>query len=404
MINSVIIKPTRECNADCSYCSAPPDGNDKWSIETFELIFKRIEPGLAKNCVMIWHGGEPMLMGPEFFRKAKKFVEDFGRPDIKFSIQTNLLLYKSSIWKSVFEDVFEGSCSSSFDPDETSRTIKGNVQKYSKQFYRKIKEVTDDGFFPMVTGTYSEDSIEYAMKAYEHSLSMGDKAYNLRYNYRYPVGRDSDTGSSISPERYGDMLLDLWERWITEVPKFDITPLDQMLKATIGIESDRCPWTRNCGGRFLGIEPNGDVYNCSEFADLEKAEHCYGNVITGNIPDPKRKVVNFYKKPSDQDMVRTMLMTNAARKMKARTYNLPMDCKSCPHFRECQGGCMRDAELFDRGLGGKFYYCHSWMVVFDKIKTDLMNGRVDDLLRSREVDPEKAKRMLTTYNPWGIEA
>lgn len=390
MIHSVIIKPTRECNADCSYCSAPPDGNNKWSIDVFELIFKRIEPALDQGCVLIWHGGEPMLMGPDFYRKAKEIVESYGRKDIAFSIQTNLLLYKTSLWKDVFENIFKGAVSTSFDPDEKSRTIKGSSEKYSKQFYRKIAEVTNDGFNPMVTGTYSENTIEYADKAYDHSYSMGDKAYHLRFNYRYPVGRDTDTGESITPESYGDMLIRLWDRWITEVPLFDITPLDQMLKKVIGLESGRCPWTRNCGGKILGIEPNGEVYNCSEFADLDRPEFSFGNVISGNIPLPGKNVVNFYQKPSESDLIRKMLSGDAARKMRARSYNLPPDCKSCEHYRECEGGCMRDAELFDRGLGGKFYYCNSWMMVFDRIKKDLLSGKVDDLLNSREIDPRWA--------------
>lgn len=391
MIHSVIIKPTRECNADCSYCSAPPDGNNKWSIDTFDLIFRRIEPALGHGCVLIWHGGEPMLMGPKFYEKAQRIVEHYGRSDISFSIQTNLLLYKSSLWKEVFDNVFKGSISSSFDPDESNRTIKGSAAKYSKQFYRKIEEVTEDGFRPMVTGTYSEKTIGYAHKAYEHSLSFGDKAYDLRFNYRYPVGKDSHTGESISPESYGVMLLGLWERWIEETPLFDITPLDQMLKKTIGIESGRCPWTRNCGGSILGIEPNGEVFNCSEFADMDRPEFSYGNIIDGSIPLPGRNVINFYKKPSESDLMRKMLSGEAARKMRARSYNLPPDCKKCRHFRECEGGCMRDAELFDRGLGGKFYYCHSWMVVFAKIKEDLISGKVDRLLASRGLDPRRAR-------------
>lgn len=389
MISSVIIKPTKECNADCSYCSAPPDGNEKWSIDTFKKIFARLEPALSKDCFLIWHGGEPMLMGPDFYRAAREIVDSFGRKDIRFSIQTNLLLYKSALWKDVFSNIFKGSVSTSFDPDEVSRTIKGSSEKYSKQFYKKIEEVISDGFTPMVIGTYSEKTIKYAHKAYDHSLSFGNNSYDIRFNYRYPAGRDADIGESITPRQYGEMLIDLWNRWITEVPNFNITPLDQMLNKVLGLESGRCPWTRSCGGKILGIEPGGEVYNCSEFADMDRPEFSFGNIINGSIPLPGKNVVNFYKKPKDEDLVRKMLSSEPARKMRSRVYNLPPDCKSCQHFAECEGGCMRDAELFNRGLGGKFYYCESWMMVFTKIKQDLKDGKVDKLLESRGIRPKE---------------
>jgi len=99
-----------------------------------------------------------MLMGPDFYRECAAYVESQNRK-INFSMQTNLLLYKSKRWKSIFEEIMGGSISSSFDPDEKNRTIQGSSEKYTKTFMRKIQEVTEDGFRPLVIGTYTEKSI-----------------------------------------------------------------------------------------------------------------------------------------------------------------------------------------------------------------------------------------------------
>ena len=69
-ISTVIIKPTKGCNADCTYCCAPPDGAPKWDIETFKKVFDAMEPRLNPSAILIWHGGEPMLLGPKFFSEA----------------------------------------------------------------------------------------------------------------------------------------------------------------------------------------------------------------------------------------------------------------------------------------------------------------------------------------------
>ncbi len=396
MIYTVIAKPTKECNADCSYCSAPPDDENSWEIDDFKIIFDRIMPSLASEAVIIWHGGEPMLMGPDFYVEAYDYARS-KMPTIKFSMQTNLLLYSTKRWKSIFHDIFEGRVSTSFDPDEQNRTIKGSSEKYSRAFYKKIKEVTDDGVFPMVIGTYTSNTAKYAVKMYELSQSMKDKSFNIRFNYRYPAGRDSDEGVSITPHDYGNMLIEMYDRWISEMPNFSITPLDQMLQKCIGLNTEQCPWTRSCGGQFIGIEPNGDVYNCGEFADLKKDLYRFGNVKTGTLPyDNKLSIVNIVKKEkSVETFSKEMMSTKAANLMKRRQFDLPKSCIECRHFKQCQGGCMRDAELFERGLGGKFYYCESWIMVFDRIKESIMNGEADAMLARYTDDVQMAKKHVS---------
>ena len=382
MITTIIAKPTKDCNADCQYCSSPPDHQGGWSFEQFKTMFDRLNPQLHEHATWIWHGGEPMLLSPEFYRKTAEYAWSI-KPNLKFSMQSNLLLYTTNKWKGIFEDIFKGEISTSFDPDEMNRTIKGSTEAYSRQFYKKIQNVLDDGFRPLVIGTYTEETAHYGVKMYEKSLSYGEQAFSIRFNYRYPAGRVSGEGAAITPETYGNMLIDLYDRWIKELPPFLITPLDQMFKKIIDKSSSSCPWTRACGGKFVSILPNGDVYNCGEFSDLENPDHRFGNLLEGWVSTNKPKqIVNFHVRPKSKETFASEMMTTyPARLMARRRVNLPADCKTCRHFAECEGGCMRDAELFERGLGGKFYYCQSWKMVFARIKTSILNGEANGVLR-----------------------
>ncbi|MEM6903272.1 MAG: radical SAM protein, partial [Pseudomonadota bacterium] len=92
MISTVIAKPTKVCNAACTYCSAPPDGVPKWSIDDFKRYFDRLAPHLTDQAYIIWHGGEPMLLGAEFYEQAGEYARH-QHPNVNFSIQTNLLSY-----------------------------------------------------------------------------------------------------------------------------------------------------------------------------------------------------------------------------------------------------------------------------------------------------------------------
>ncbi|WP_211206935.1 radical SAM protein [Thiobacillus denitrificans] len=360
MLSTVILKPTKFCNADCAYCSAPPDGHGRWSFDTFKRLMDNLAPHLTERAMLLWHGGEPMLMGPDFYWKAYEYASSL-KPEIHFAMQTNILLYDSARWRSVFADIMAGAISTSFDPDGKRRTLKGSAEAYNARFWRKLDEVLGDGFEPLVIGTYDEASAPLAMQMYETSLSYGDRAFDLRVNYAYPAGRSAGTGAAITPEAYADTLLGLYERWMADAPGILITPLDQMLRKVLGEEISRCPWTKSCGGRFLSVEPNGDAYNCGEFSDMGEG-YRFGNAFTQPVQE--------------------LLASVPARIIRRRAYSLPTDCQSCRHYHECEGGCSRDSALYGSGVLGKYYYCASWKRVFDRIKESVRTGEAFPLMES----------------------
>lgn len=378
----VVAKPTRVCNAQCSYCSSPPltemgsDWEPEWSFDTFRNYFDKVFPYMVNGAFWIWHGGEPLLMGHEFYQKCYDYAKECGEKSgkiIRFSMQSNLLGYNEK-WKKIFSDVLGGSLSTSYDPDESNRTIKGSWENYSKIFKRSLDKVIDDGFYPMVIGVYKEENAHKMHEVYDWSLSRGSKSFPIRFNYCVPTGRVNDGGELISPITYGKKLIEVYNRWIKDLPDFTITPLDQMFKKTIGADGDgHCPWQKSCGGRFLAIEPNGDIYNCTDFADLGN-DFSFGNLNEMTIPE--------------------LLTSKQALDIKRRSYKLPETCMNCEHYIECEGGCARDSLLFGHGMYGKFHYCRSWKMVFTRIKESIINGEADGAIIKYGFEPDKVRKYL----------
>lgn len=377
----VIAKPTRFCNADCGYCSSPPltqeninNGEPLWDINTFKRYFDKVFPNMINGSFWIWHGGEPMLLGPDFYIEAYNYAKEqmkIANKEIYFSMQSNLLSYNEK-WKYVFSEIFQGSLSTSYDPDEYNRTIKGSAEKYTKVFKRSLNAILNDGFRPMVIGVYSEETAHLMHKMYDWSLSLKEKSFPLRFNYCNPSGRFEGSGEAIVPETYAKYLIEVYNRWIKDVPNFTITPLDQMFKKSIDLDGEgHCPWTKKCGGRFIEIEPNGDIYNCSDFADIGK-QYKFGSL-------------------EDDTTIAEMLMTTPALKIKRRSVQLPVSCQNCEHFNDCEGGCMRDSVLYDHGLYGKFHYCKSWKMVFTRIKESILTNEADGILIKYGLNPEEVK-------------
>lgn len=370
-IGSVILKPTKGCNADCSYCSAPPDGARKWTFSDFVRVFDALEPRLTPGAVLIWHGGEPMLLGTSFYHQAYTYARE-RLPGIRFSMQSNMLAYNTR-WNQVFAEVMHGSLSTSWDPDELHRTVAGSTATYSRVYRQKMAALLADGWQPKVISTFDEASMPLAHDVYDAALESdrAGRPYDIRLNYRYPAGRAAGAGAALSPESYGRVLLEVYDRWIEDAPGFLVTPLDQMLLKVVGSESGRCPWSKACTGHIVGIEPNFDVWNCGEFADTQDPAFRFGNLL--------------------DDGIEACLRSPAARALAMRRIRHPESCKTCVHFSECEGGCMRDSVIFDRGLYGKFFYCQSWQEVFSRIKESILTGEATRLLARLGHDPEAAR-------------
>lgn len=313
-----------------------------------------------------------MLMGPDFYWKAHEFAVSL-KPQIRFSMQSNILGYSREKWMDLLTLVFKRSVSTSYDPDERDRLLKGSSEKYHRLFFKRLDGMLADGFRPTLIGTYTNETIALAESVYDRSLAMGGEgaSFSMRVNYRYPVGRSFGTGNAMAQSAYADMLIRLYDRWVEDVPDFAVTPLDEMLGKVIGREGSRCPWTKSCGGRFLSIDPDGSVHNCAEFSSLGQNEaeangvdpYKYGNINTDSMED--------------------LLSSSARVAISRRAVKLPSDCVKCEHLNECEGGCARDSALYGRGLYGKFEYCDSWKAVFSRIKASVDSGEADRLVAKR---------------------
>jgi uncharacterized protein len=399
MLQVIIARPTRLCNADCFYCAAPPDGFGKWKIENFYHYFDSLVEHLDDFATWIWHGGEPMLMGPEFFIQAHEYALA-KKPNLKFAIQSNLLSYSANPkWKEVFEKYFKHSISSSYDPDKEGRTVKGSTDKFQKLFLRSLEKLITDGFNPMLIATISNKDLgENGNIDALNDFYEWNKQYNLplRFNYCYPSGKLGEKIEYIThPNNYGQALVNLYDKWISDFNQnavnFTITPFDQMIKVICEDEINFCPWLSNCGGKFLEIEPNGDVYNCSDFADLKRRDYSFGNLKD-----------NTYNE---------LMRSKPALEIKKRMLFLPSSCQRCEHQKECQGGCSAQVVMFKQKItNGKFPYCLSWKQILTRVKQSILSSEADKFLLSmyteqkvNEIKKNLRTKIASFYNLDSIE-
>lgn len=354
MLNVVIAKPTKNCNAGCSYCGAALSAQGRWSFEDFKLYFDKLEPYLAPDALWLWHGGEPLLMGPAFYEKTYDYMKT-KHPGLQFAIQTNILDYSTSKWKDTLMKMTGGLVSTSFDPDMKGRLYKGSPVAYTELFLDKLLNMRADGFQLFIIGTYDDEMYEKKLhlRMMEFCLAMGKGAPSLRFNYRYPAGRALGQGVMLSPENFASLLIETYDLWREAQPDFRIFPQVQMMQLLQSNDTrvNQCPWTRQCTGKFFGLEADGSIFNCCTFSDTNDDDYRFGNLRTHTVPE--------------------LLNSLAARRLKRRRVIIDKECLACEFHHLCHGGCARDTILYGKGLYEKTFYCESWKKVFKYIKDSM---------------------------------
>lgn len=104
----LVLQPTTFCNIDCRYCYLP-DRNAK-NIMTHDVL-RRVLTHLSEDEVfgqrveILWHAGEPLTLGVDYYREAQEIIEECIPDDIRVTqtIQTNATLINAR-WCKLFEE------------------------------------------------------------------------------------------------------------------------------------------------------------------------------------------------------------------------------------------------------------------------------------------------------------
>lgn len=366
-ISVILAKPTKACNADCSYCFAKPYDKNRWTIERFKAYFDKIEPYLLEPVQWIWHGGEPMLMGVDFFRQAETYAKSSGL-DIVFSMQSNLTMYNESKWLSYVKGDIGSRISSSYDIDEVCRTINGDQDKYNSRFFESVHALMRQKISPFVIGVYDDTNIELVDKMYDLSKSFQSQ-YGVGLDFRVnpkidSSGKTFDEAFKLSPKLYGEKMASVLERWITDPDaNFIVTPLNSFISFYYNYgDNSTCPWTNKCAGSFLNIEPNGDVYNCDDMVHYNGFTMKYGNLM--------------------KDSMSEILTSSALTKLTRRISEIDPICVTCEYYHACRGGCGAMTLLSGKVGNGRYPYCETNRIIFGKIKA-LDAGGYRDVMRKK---------------------
>ena len=365
---TLLIKPSgSDCNVDCEYCfykcRAPEmgQGRQRMSDEVLHTLVKDYMELRFPMSGFAWQGGEPTLMGLDFYRKAVEWQAKYGvsGQEVGNSLQTNAILLDDDEWGRFLHEANFLVGISIDGPRELHDRYRLDLGGHGT--CDRVMRAIDcckrhDVEFNTLT-LVNDLTAEYPDEVFDFLLDLG-----VRYMQFIPcVEVDPQTGQiaafSVSPKQYGEFLCRIFDRWLAVGPeKLSIRDFDSLLSYCMAGRHTICTFDRQCS-QYIVIEHTGDVFPCDFFVE------------------PQWKLGNICETPIQE------LAASAKKKAFARKkQNLCNKCLVCRHLAVCRGGCMKDrAPCGEGGMlslqdnhGRPSYFCESYQRFFDYALPRLM--------------------------------
>lgn len=385
------------CNLACSYCFYlekarlyPGGRNFRMSAEKLDVYVRdyiAAQPGPMVS--FAWQGGEPTLLGIDFFRRVVALQARYSHGKrIENAFQTNGLLLDDAWGEFLAANRFLVGIS--IDGPRIShdayRVDKGDLptfdrvmagvavlKKHSVEFntlttvhrknskqplevYRFLREIGSGylQFIPIVERT--------ARGAGKHSgLWLAPPP-----DHNGAAGLDAEVMEwSVRPADYGEFLCRIFDEWVQrDVGRVFVQQFDAALANWIGETPGVCVFSPKCG-RALAVEHNGDVYSCDHYV--------YPEYMLGNLHETPLAT-----------MVDSPFQTRFG---EAKASSLPNYCRECPVRFACHGECPKHRFLkTPTGEPGLNYLCAAYKRFFAHIDSPMRT--MGALLRARRAPAE----------------
>ncbi len=369
----VIAKPIGPiCNLACQYCFYlekeslyPQDESWRMSDDTLKAYVRQYfeaQPAGVSEIDFAFQGGEPTLMGLDFFRRVVQLQQEYAPPGVRIrnSLQTNGLKLDAQWCRFLKEHDYLVGLS-----------IDGPADLHDRCRVDRSGEGTHGRVMRAMT-TLQEHQVEFnaLVCVTRYNANHPQRVYRFLRDHGVdfiqfipivqplpgvspwgPPPRDRPleelvTPRSVLPDQFGRFLIAVFEEWVhADVGRIFVRDFDQALAAWTGAAATLCVYAETCG-RATAIEHNGDLYSCDHYV--------FPEFRLGNIRETS--IRELADSPDQQRFGRDKLD------------RLPECCRTCSVRFACNGACPKDRFLWaPDGQFGLNYLCAGLKMFFEHI-------------------------------------
>jgi uncharacterized protein len=370
---SVMLKPIGPiCNLNCTYCYYLEKKNLYQDVRNFKMTDEILEnytkQYIEANKVplvnFVWQGGEPMLMGVDFFKKALKFQKKYANGvKIENIFQTNGTLIDEEFCRLFKDNNFLVGVSIDgpvhlHDNHRLTNSDRGSYRKVMEGIELLHKHQVEFNTLSVVNKVNSYHPLE----VYHFLKKIGSGFIQFipivertainpdpgALKLVAPIyGNDARlTEWSVEPQQYGKFLSSIFDEWVRQdVGKYYVQAFDVTLANWAGENPGLCIFTETCGDAAV-MEHNGDLFSCDHFV---YNEYKLGNILNNSLGDMMKSDIQKQFGMDKRD-------------------KLPRYCFECEYRFACHGECPKHRFMNSPdGQYGLNYLCRAYKMFFSHV-------------------------------------
>lgn len=362
----VMAKPAGAmCNLNCSYCfflakeEFYPGSRFRMSDQLLDTYLRQyIEAQRGDTATIAWQGGEPTLMGLDFFRRSIDGAQQYARPGVKleYTIQTNGTLLDDEWCAFLKEHGFlVGLSIDGPRPLHDAYRVDKRGRGTFDRVVGAANLLKQHGVDFNVLATVHAANADHPLEVYRfvrdelrvQFLQLIPIVERINRDGRTLVQEgDTVTERSVKPDQWGRFLIAIFDEWVRhDVGDMYLTLFESALASWLGMPASLCIFAETCG-EALALEHNGDLYSCDHFVE---PDHLLGNIRAQSLIDlvasPKQRAFGAAKRDG-----------------------LPQVCLECNVRFACNGECPKNRfRLTPSGQEGLNYLCAGYKAFFTHI-------------------------------------
>jgi uncharacterized protein len=383
----VMAKPTGAiCNLACKYCfflkkeKLYPGSTFRMSDELLEAYIRQVlEAHRSPQVTIAWQGGEPTLMGLDFFRKSIELEKKYRKPGVTIqnTMQTNGVLLDNEWCEFLHENQFLVGLSldgpkklhDAYRMDKSGRSVFERVMRALRLLQEHQVEFN-------ILATINGANAGHPLDVYRF---LRDDAGAQFIQFIPIVERDNESGfvegnqvtdRTVAARQYGHFLISIFDEWVRhDVGRVFVNYFDAALAAWVGAPPGMCTTAPACGFA-VALEHNGDVFACDHYVE---PAYFLGNILDRAIAE--------------------LVNSQAQRQFGQNKHDtLPAFCRKCEYLFACNGECPKNRILeTPDGEPGLNYLCAGLKAFYAHI--DQLMKIMAELLR-RQRPPAEIMQIL----------
>ncbi len=380
------------CNLDCHYCYYlnkehlyPKGESFRMSDEILEeYIAQHINASPDSEIRFSWHGGEPTVLGLDYFRKivALQRKHQPSNRRIANGMQTNGILLDEDWCRFLAVEGF--AIGLSLDgPQEMHDQYRVTKDKKPthKQTMRGYKLLQQHRVYTDILCVVNAQNVQHATEVYRFFKHIKAQYISfLPLVEPQPHAKGGVSHHTVPADAWGAFLCTIFNEWRNQdIGWIKVQIFEEAARTAFNQEHSLCIFRPTCGDIPV-VEHNGDFYSCDHFVDVE---HCLGNIQDTSL-------VELLESPAQRAFGNAKLDT------------LPRYCQECEVRIMCNGECPKNRFLqTPHGEAGLNYLCAGYKRFFAHCQPFVSEvaGQWDQQILKQQMPSAQAANAQTSLKP-----